>query len=814
MIHRRARLAVLSSTGILLSLALAFSAARAAAAQPVYRWTTLAGRASIGSEDGARTEARFNQPHSLAFDPAGNLYVADTGNHTIRRISPAGVVSTFAGKPGEPGAADGTGASARFRSPEGLAVDRNGNVYVADTGNHTIRLITPSGIVSTIAGSPGQAGTVDGPAATARFDSPDRLTVDQLGNVYLSNHGVRKISAGTVTTLSIPAQVSDPDGRTLVVRLERCPAVDADGNLYFATINLGANLIITRAEQYLKIRPSGAASVVRSSYYGTDNSGSFYAWRFHENTLFSDYAGRLFAAIEFRANFYLRAFRVVRMQSDGALQTSNVLDLRSHLGQPVRPRGLAQDAAGNWYFTCPTDSAIRSSSGVFGGTALSPGAVDGQGGSARFDSAVQLAVDRSSNVWISESVPRYQDTQVDPRFSYATRVRKITSSGLVTTPPQPASWSQFFGFDYDRSPSGIWVDQSGTVTLARLEDSLSLDFRLNQIFAAGSITEMSGPRGYAFDPIGDSVGNLYALNYTNVFISSDPPPPYFRIVRREANGTWFTLAGGPSNEIVDGTGTTARFKSPGNLTLDRANNLHLIDRAETDASYIRKITNAGVVTTVSGKLLRPPTSLAVGAAATYFLTYADANIITRLDADGIETVIGGTRDVSGSSDGTGALFTNPRSIAIDAHDTLYVIDGEGTTVRKGEFLGYAPEITTQPASAATSAGGSVSFTVTATSSSALTYQWHLNGTALVGATSSTLNLTNLRALDAGDYTVVVSNGAGSVTSNKATLTVNTPTTPAPSPSGTGGGGGGAPSDWFAACVASALLIRAWRQRGR
>jgi hypothetical protein len=108
--------------------------------------TTLAGMAGqTGSANGSGSAARFMDPQGVAVDSAGNIYVADAGNDTIRKITPAGVVSTLAGSPGQAGSADGTGSAALFNSPEGVAVDSAGNVYVADTGNDTIRKITPAG---------------------------------------------------------------------------------------------------------------------------------------------------------------------------------------------------------------------------------------------------------------------------------------------------------------------------------------------------------------------------------------------------------------------------------------------------------------------------------------------------------------------------------------------------------------------------------------------------------------------------------------------------------------------------------------------
>ena len=135
--------------------------------------TTLAGLAgSCGSADGTGSAARFYCPAGVAVDSAGNVYVADMHNNTIRKVTPAGVVTTLAGLAGSPGSADGTGSAARFNDPYGVAVDSAGNVYVADTGNNTIRKVTPGGVVTTLAGLAGSAGSADGTGSAARFDYP------------------------------------------------------------------------------------------------------------------------------------------------------------------------------------------------------------------------------------------------------------------------------------------------------------------------------------------------------------------------------------------------------------------------------------------------------------------------------------------------------------------------------------------------------------------------------------------------------------------------------------------------------------------
>ena len=152
--------------------------------------STVAGAAgSAGSTDGTFAAARFNGPFGVAVDGAGNVYVADRGNHTIRKITGAGAgaVSTLAGTAGSAGSVNGTGAAARFNNPSGVAVDGAGNVYVADTGNHTIRKITGAGAVSTLAGSVGSAGSTDGTGAAARFNGPFGVAVDAAGAVYVAD---------------------------------------------------------------------------------------------------------------------------------------------------------------------------------------------------------------------------------------------------------------------------------------------------------------------------------------------------------------------------------------------------------------------------------------------------------------------------------------------------------------------------------------------------------------------------------------------------------------------------------------------------
>ena len=209
--------------------------------------TTLAGQAGIvNSFDGSSTNAQFHHPEGLAVDGAGNVYVSDTLNHTIRKITPAGTVSTLAGLAGKFGAADGTNSKARFNRPGGLALDSATNLYVADSLNHTIRKITPAGKVTTIAGLAGVWGSVDGSNSTARFYLPGGVAIQTNGELLIADTGnqtLRRVSpSGTnwlVTTVAGAAGLAGNTngvGSNARFYFPETLALDATGNLYIADL--------------------------------------------------------------------------------------------------------------------------------------------------------------------------------------------------------------------------------------------------------------------------------------------------------------------------------------------------------------------------------------------------------------------------------------------------------------------------------------------------------------------------------------------------------------------------------------------------
>jgi sugar lactone lactonase YvrE len=234
--------------------------------------STLAGAVRVpGSADGAGTDARFQFPHGIAVGPGGDIFVADTGNSTIRRVTATGVVTTVAGLARHGGTTDGPGADARFATPYAVAVGPDGTVFVADTGNHTIRTISPAGVVATLAGTAGQAGIEDGVGTAARFNTPRSIAVGVDGTVYVGQqpgghageHRIRRIAPdGTVTTVLI--------NRGLV------GAVDVDGVVYLpdGPVLLGAAAATLEAPSITTHPASQSVEVGRSAMFNVAVNGA------------------------------------------------------------------------------------------------------------------------------------------------------------------------------------------------------------------------------------------------------------------------------------------------------------------------------------------------------------------------------------------------------------------------------------------------------------------------------------------------------------------------------------------------------------
>jgi streptogramin lyase len=322
-------------------------------------FTTIAGKAGAhGMRDGIGSYARFDSPEGIAVDRKGNLFVAEYTNHTIRLIKPSGVVSTFAGLAGTPGTNDGVATDARFGWPRGVAVDRIGNIYVADSGNCTIRKITPLGSVTTFAGQAGKRGSDDGSAAIARFNSPIRIAIGPDGNLFvtdLGNNTIRKITSdGVVSTLAGQAGVKGSmEGLGPSARFYR-PYGIAVGGQGFVYVTDSGNATIR------VINPSGVVSTLagQPGVYGSADGATTSARFGFSRDVVVDRDGNLYAVDSGNT--------VRRITSTGVVTTVAGLAGRSGsrdgAGSFARfhdPQGIALDTQGNLYVTEFQNYTIR-----------------------------------------------------------------------------------------------------------------------------------------------------------------------------------------------------------------------------------------------------------------------------------------------------------------------------------------------------------------------------------------------------------------------------------------------------------------------
>lgn len=415
--------------------------------------STLAGGSSYGSDDGAGAMATFSSLNGLTIDKQGNLFVADEGNHTIRKITPAGVVSTLAGTASQltPAVADGIGAVARFNLPYGLVADSAGNVYVTDTNPgleiNSVRKITPAAEVTTITGDGAGTGTTDGPSGEARFARPEAIALSSDGTLFVADTGnqlIRKISAAGITS----TLAGNPGHGSF---LDSGDGTGAQATFFQpAGIAVGSDSVAYVADAVRntirRVGNDGVVTTLAGSYQNSsrpaDGQGA--------KAGFSSTNGM---AIDSNGTLYVADYHAIRkVDANG-----NVITLAGTLG--------------------PWDA----------------GTADGSLAQARFGYLRAIAIDASGNLYLTDSLNH--------------NVRKITPAGVVTT----LAGTTGLAGDADgqgsaasfNGPRGIALDKAGNVYVADTENNL-----IRRISTAGEVTTVAGKRGLTGNTLGAFGGAL------------------------------------------------------------------------------------------------------------------------------------------------------------------------------------------------------------------------------------------------------------------------------------------------------------------
>jgi sugar lactone lactonase YvrE len=752
-----------------------------------YTITTLAGVAP-GSRDGLGTLARFNGPSGLALDAAGNLYVSDTFNDTIRKISPTGEVTTLAGAVGETGSADGLGKSAQFFLPWGVAVDGANNVYVAD--NYTIRKITPAGFVTTLAGKADQYGAADGTGETARLGAPQGVAADAVGNVYVADIGngtIRMVTAsGVVTTIAgSPGQSGSTDGpgTTALFESPDSIALDSSGNLYVCD---------EQADTIRKLTPTrsgGVAGWSVSTLAGLPNTsgssdGVGSAARFFEPSwLAADREGNIYVAD--MGNDTVR-----RITPDGSTTTlaGAVGQTGSVDGAGAAARfsfvsGMAVNGAGVVFVADEGNETIRaiSQSGVVSTLAGSPslGSTDGQGTAALFAFPSGVAVDDAGNLYVVE-------------LGNST-LRKISPSGdvstLAGTASKPGSLDGTGPAAEFSGPEGVALDPFGNIFVA---DTGNQTIRL--VTPGGAVVTVAGQPGIMGSA--DGIGGAAQFNNPvsvavdasgNVYVADSGNDTIRKITPAAEVSTLAGIAGQAG--YADGTGGTAQFNYPAGVAVDGAGNIYV---ADWHNHLLRKISPAGQVTTLAGAAgqyghvdgmgsaaqFGGPAGIAVDSAGNILV--ADGSLVRKVTPGGSVTTLAGDPGSSGEVDGTGssATFGLLVGLAVDRSGVIYCVDQNSNTIRKGVLA-----FSSQPVSQTVDSGSYFVVAVAPAGNAGLQYQWQLNGVNLAdgngisGATGPQLVLSGAQAANGGTYVCVVSGPGIVAKSSPATLVVEDSSAP-------------------------------------
>ena len=689
--------------------------------------TTLAGSPPTAWWTGFQSPPAFSMPWGVAVDSSGNVYVADAGSSLIRKVSPAGVVTTLAGS-GSWGSTDGTGTAASFDFPTGVAVDASGNVYVADCNNRKIRMVSPAGVVTTLAGS-GSQGSTDGTGTAASFNSPTGVAVDASGNVYVAgNYSVRKINpAGVVTTLAGSGSAGSIDGTGTAASFNwpNGVAVDASGDVYVADSTNNKIRVISSAGVVTTLAGSGAASSLNGvgcaagfaspSGVAVDASGSVYV---------SDLGNHMVRKIAMVEEPNVAPSIMIQPTDETKVENgrASLVVAVSAVPQPNLQWQVSQDQGNSWsnladggpysgatqsalifpsvplslsglHYRCVATNPLGSVSSdaavltvIPGGVVTtlagsgSAGSANGTGTAASFNSPGGVAVDAAGNVYVADCNNR--------------QVRKVTPAGEVTTLAGSGNQGTTDGPGDAASFGGLYgaaVDASGNVYVTDIANNM-----IRKISPTGVVTTLAGTGGQGSadgpgaaatfnEPAGvavDASGNVYVADYANNKIREISP-----------TGVVTTLAGTGGQGSADGAGTAASFTYPHGVAVDVLGNVYV---ADTFSNKIREISPAGMVTTLAGSgsagsldglgtaaSFNTPEGVAVDAAGNVYVADSGSALIRKISPAGaVTTLAGGANSLSADGTGGAASFSILSGVAVDAAGNLYVGDSVSNKIRK------------------------------------------------------------------------------------------------------------------------------------
>ena len=612
---------------------------------------TYAGKAGeSGSQDGLPGTARFTNPRGMARMADGSLLVADSGSHTIRRIDPQGSVSTLAGAAGVSGSADGPGTAARFNRPLSLAVGTDGAIYVADSLNQCIRRIGPDGVVGTLAGLAGSAGSVDGPATTARFRSPRGLTIAPDGAVIVADSGnntIRRIAPdGQVTTLAGLAGsggFTDGIGSTARFRLPAGVTAAPDGMLYIAD---------TSSQLIRRLAPDGSVTTLAGS------------------AAQSGWEDGLQGAAKF-ANPGALA-----LAGDGRLI---IADTSNHALRTMAPDGTVTTLTGR---------------------AAASGSQNGQGTAARFDLPSGIALAPDGAFAIAD-----EGSHTIRKLTAAAEVSLLSgtpgSAGFLNGPQPEALYNKPGGVAY--GPDGLlYIGDTGNKLIRLLNPA-------GQVTTlAGTFNPPPGEAGkaaYAARFINargiclDHFGRIFVADHNQ--LREITAPETLRLV---AGSVRYVVYQPPDNYIVgwsiDSNSYPTLIASARSPVCDSNGNLyfadagrHTISRCDLSTGAVSifagKYKESGATDgTRSGASFQSPTGLAISPDGTLWVADTGNHLIRRVSRQGVVTTVGGLPGYAGTGAGIGPLaqFSGPASLTVDGAGALMVADRSNHRILRGTPL--------------------------------------------------------------------------------------------------------------------------------